>query len=310
MYSLIENPFRSYYKNVELQKINLRLNITLIFLTTLVLLAGWDKFTSFKIFVDPNVPIKSKVVPWAWDSNCVFFHDKFSTESHPCLYPAVNGQGSYLLIGDSHAASFSQTLVTLANNQNMDMYVYTYSGCPFVLDKVGLSPNLTYPFFSEDCFKHNNNILKFLNTVKVDTVIYTQRSSIPYVSSLQESNRESLNFKIKSDLLKLSSLTTNILFLGLTPEYRPINSVLEFLFLGEGYYLEIPAFENSFWKNVLVSTKIKYLEIYPLFCRESVDCRNKLGGNWLFYDNDHLSRNGGEFLKPVVQKAISLYEKG
>ncbi len=310
MYSLIENPFRTFYRYTEQQKLNFWSTTVLMLFIPLVLLAGWNEVSSWKVFIDPNSPIRSKIVPWGWDSNCVFFHGEHNPNSRPCFYPAVNRKGSYLLIGDSHAASVSKTFINLAKNQNMDLYIYTYSGCPFVLNKAGLLTNVTYPFFSEDCFKHNHQILKFLNTVKIDKVIYTQRSSVLYLSSLSDISRKNLNSKIKSDLLKLTKLTPNVIFLGITPEYKPTSTVLDVFLSRKGHYLPTPALDNNYWRNSLIFTKIRYLDIYSLFCRGFVDCRNRAGGAWLFHDNDHLSEKGGEFIMPVVEKTISLHKKG
>ena len=152
--------------------------------------------------------------------------------------------------------------------------------------------------------RDRSSLTKFLNEVKIDTVFYTQRSVVPYIAPITIENLSKLNSLIYLSLIQIKDLANNLLFIGITPEYAPVDTVLFKLLGHEGVYLDTPAVDNEVWKKKLISSSIKYVDVYSKFCSELNICRNQLGGKWLFVDNDHLSQSGGVLIKLNINKEL------
>jgi peptidoglycan/LPS O-acetylase OafA/YrhL len=303
-YSRIEQRFRVGrvpITNAPLQSIR-KTAITLVVLLSILL--GLDFTSGQGTFKDPRLPPKKENVSWDWDPNCTIMKEVFTEDSHPCVYQSPGSNKNYLLIGDSHASTFSEAFVSLAKNDSANLYVFTYAGCPFILDAFGLEEKASYPYFSNDCFRHNAKILNFLDKVQVDTIIYTQRSNSSYIVPQSERFRTKVNQKIASELLKLHTSERKIIFLGITPEYIPVETVLQRFSKITGQYSIIPAQDDKYFKNFFSKKKIQYIELYSSFCAKSRKCMNWMDGNWLFEDNDHLSQSGVQFVMPVIQNEL------
>jgi peptidoglycan/LPS O-acetylase OafA/YrhL len=300
-YSRIEQRFR--VSRVQITNTPLlamrRATITLVVLLSILL--GWDFMSGKGTFKDPGLPSKKETVSWDWDPNCRIMKDVFTEDSRPCLYQSPGSKRNYLLIGDSHASTLSKAFVSLAKSDSANLYVFTYAGCPFILDAVGLEEKASYPYFSNDCFKHNAQILHFLDNVQVETVIYTQRSNSSYVVPQSERVRTKVNQKISSELFKLHTFERRVIFIGITPEYIPVETILQRLSEISGQYSIIPALDDKYFKNLFSKSNIQYVELYSSFCTKSRKCMNRKDGNWLFEDSDHLSESGAQFVRPRIQ---------
>ena len=131
-------------------------------------------------------------------------------------------------------------------------------------------------------------------------MFYTQRSSSGYVIPLTASNTNLLVSRVTESLVQLGELTSKVIFIGITPEYSSINTVVSKLIGREGKFLEGINVENRVWKKKLLRQNIEYIDIYSLFCTEEDGCKNRLRNTWLFVDNDHLSKAGVELIKPFI----------
>lgn len=298
-YSVIENRFRERKDGKKVYRIN-KFQAISSFVISLLIFTGVDTVAAKGIFRDPSAPISNEISPEDWDANCKFHQPTIPPRVQPCLYETKEAQKNFLLIGDSHAAHLSKTLIEIGKLNKANVYIFTYSACPFIVDSNVLEQKFSFPLFTEGCLNHNSQILKFLTEVRIDTIFYTQRSSIPYVIPQTISSRRNLNSKVRSGLRKLEQFDSNLIFIGITPEYSSNNLVLFSILGHSGKYLEVPGLENIFWKHELVSTKIRYMDVYSKFCDGLVNCRNKIGNTWLFVDDDHLSQAGGEQIKPEI----------
>ena len=302
-YSKIENRFRKTSHGVSTHKISKK-QIIASLIISLLLLTSISLSGSKKILADPKSPISSGIDPQDWDINCKFHQPSLPPRNSPCLYGTNTFQKNFLLIGDSHAGHLSKTFIEIGKENGANVYVYTHSACPFLLTPKVLENKRLFPLFTKECLDHNFKIVKFLNEVKIDTVFYTQRSVVPYIAPITIENLSKLNSLIYLSLIQIKDLANNLLFIGITPEYAPVDTVLFKLLGHEGVYLDTPAVDNEVWKKKLISSSIKYVDVYSKFCSELNICRNQLGGKWLFVDNDHLSQSGGVLIKLNINKEL------
>lgn len=274
------------------------------FIIVLLLLASLSISGYKEIFRDPRSPISSEISPQDWDNNCKFHQPSLPRRYWPCLYSMNTFQKNFLLIGDSHAGHLSKTIIDIGKENRANVFIFTHSACPFILAPKVLENTHQFPLFTKSCLDHNIQIVNFLNKNMIDIVFYTQRSAIPYIAPITIDNINKLNSLVHLSLIQIQDLTNKVIFIGITPEYSPVNTVL-FKFLGhEGVYLDIPRIDNEVWKKKLVFSNIKYVDVYSRFCTPSNICRNRIGEQWLFEDNTHLSQVGGALIKPSIHESL------
>jgi peptidoglycan/LPS O-acetylase OafA/YrhL len=272
--------------------------------TAVFILLGVLRYASINnILKDPNIPTSAGVKSWNWDPECSFHSSETIDKRQPCLY--FNGVGkNYLLIGDSHSASLSKTMVSISKLNNANIFVWTHTSCPFITKKNAKSTKLD--LVSESCLKHNQRILQFLQNTEIDTIFYTQRSSSSYVKLSLESNLSQFRFQILQGLATLEQYASELIFVGVTPEYVDSFTFLNYLRKDEGKFSELPWNDNQYWKKVLKASKTHYVDIYSVFCRSKTWCVNQLDGQWLFEDLNHLSILGGQLVMPSIQEILDI----
>ena len=307
-HSQIEERFR---KRSETQKRTIStIAITLIvtLLIPLTLFVSIDRFAAKGNQTQgPDVPVPSGVAPWDWDSSCQFHSVLFHVKTRPCVYGSQNRNGSILLIGDSHAAADSRAIISLANDNKMKTYVFTFQGCGFILNPKELTPSYEYPFLTDDCLKHNQRILDFVRTEKPTVIIWGHRSSSIMVSPNNLDSRTEYNNLLLSSLLELRELNKNIIIIGSENEYIPADSILQKVFNLKGRYSDIPFEDNRYWTSATSDT-FYYLDTLQIFCPSGL-CRNRSGDIWLFHDEDHLSLAGSRLLLPKLDYFIRIILK-
>jgi len=253
---------------------------------------------------DPNRPTTNEVSPQDWDANCKFHQPSNPPRTQPCKYSFGMSDKNFLLIGDSHAGHLSKTIIRIGKEEKANVYVFTHSACPFIIEPTFFSNKDHYPLFTSECMRHNQLIFSFMNEVKINTVFYTQRSTVPYVLPKSVQSREKLNYSIMQSLTKLESYANKLIFIGITPEYVSIDSLVLNLFGSKGFYHQIPSFDNNYWRNALSSSELKYIDLYEKFCVSMTLCKNQMDSEWLFIDNDHLSQAGGRFIESEIIKSL------
>jgi peptidoglycan/LPS O-acetylase OafA/YrhL len=299
----LENRFRDS-KNHKLAIEITKVQAITFFLSMTVIFGGMYKVASLGLLQDPNRPTTNEVSPQDWDVNCKFHQPSNPPRTQPCRYSSGMSDKNFLLIGDSHAGHLSQTIIRIGRIETANVYVFTHSACPFIIDQTFFSNKDYYPLFTLECMQHNRAILNFMNDVKIDTVFYTQRSTVPYVLPNTLQSREKLNYSIMQGLTKLEFYANKLIFLGITPEYVSIDSLVLKLFGSRGFYHQIPSLDNNYWRNALSSSEMKYVDLYGKFCTSMTLCKNQIDGEWLFVDNDHLSQAGGRFIEPEIIKSL------
>jgi peptidoglycan/LPS O-acetylase OafA/YrhL len=299
----LENRFRDSKNHEKVAKIS-KVQVITFLLSMTVTFGGMYKVASLGLLQDPNRPTANEISPQDWDPDCKFHQPSNPLRTRPCIYSFGMSDKNFLLIGDSHAGHLSKTIIRIGKVEKANVYVFTHSACPFIFDPKFFSNKDHYPLFTSECMRHNRSILNFMNEVKIDTVFYTQRSTVPYVVPNTVQSREKLNYSIMQSLSKLESYANKLIFIGITPEYVSVNSVVLKLFGSKGFYHQIPSFDNNYWKNTLLSNELKYIDLYEKFCVSMILCKNQIEGEWLFIDNDHLSQAGGRFIELEIVKSM------
>ncbi len=303
-YTRIEQRYRMSTENRTIPLLTIR-KATVSLVVVFSILLGFNFMSGKGVFKDPGLPTKKETVSWDWDANCRIMQEFFIEDARPCVYRNQESKRNYLLIGDSHASTLSKAFVSRAKNDSANLYVFTYAGCPFILDTSGLDESASYPYFSDGCFRHNARILNFLEVVPVETVIYTQRSNSSYVVPQSEKARTQVNKKVSSEIFKLQKPERRVVFVGITPEYNPVETVLERISNQSGQYSLIPALDDKNFKKIFSKSSIQYIDLYSSFCTKSRDCKNRDNGKWLFEDSDHLSQAGVQMVMPKIHKEIA-----
>jgi len=298
-YRFIEKPFRKnkFDKSIRRIRSSGALAIYIILLIAFIGMGMIDKKGTFK---DSNLPPIGNSKPWNWDLNCQVMKNEFNPLATPCLYKSSNSKSNLLLIGDSQAASISKTVVDIGLANNADVYVFTYSGCPFITNTKGLEMNFNYPYFNVGCLRHNKQILEFLSTIKIDTIIYKSADASNYSYPNSLNGGKVLNLKLLSEWHKIESFDSKLIFLGITPLYLGTNSVIGHYLRNKPNYSLYPSIDNEYWKFALASGRTTYVDIFQLFCSSPKNCHNKIANNWLFVDTNHLSQFGGALIKPYI----------
>jgi peptidoglycan/LPS O-acetylase OafA/YrhL len=299
-YSKIENRFRNIATS---NKISYKTFVASIVLTlffpaaTLVIL---DRSATFEIR-NSGMPIASRIPPWDWDKNCQFLFSRRIVNSMPCEYGEHDSGKSILLIGDSYAASASRAIISLGSSNGMNVYVYTFSGCGFVLSKEDFAPFHSYPYLSEACLEHNKKILKFVQNRKPIVIIYMHRSSSVMVFPNNTKSRAEYNKMIAKNLKVLMKENIKVIHIGPTPELLAITTRVQEMIKAESTFSKIPFEDSVFWQSNLVADH--YLNSLDIFCQGKV-CSNKSADGFLFHDALHLSDRGAMQLVPKLDEMI------
>jgi peptidoglycan/LPS O-acetylase OafA/YrhL len=283
-YSKVENRYRIRQHSSNNQKSPFRF-ITLFLILSLLLSAFMIKGSS-NLYFGLQEKINHPPVAWELDSNCA----RMSGEDEPaCFYESKGARKTVLLIGDSHAAQFSQAIIDASKRANWNSVIWTMASCNFALtQKSGI--------ISQPCMKRNNSILNWINEYRPDSVIVSQYNRI-----------ESPQTEMKSALLLVKSLTPNVLILGNTPifldksymgspalfqsQYKPSKKVLH-----ANMDRRNSALSNTFL-NDMAKEGLEIANLNSLWC-DLRHCHRFSKKDWLFFDATHLSVSGASLSVP------------
>ena len=299
-YSKIENKYRNRGKADHSSLKTIVVSIVLTLLIPVVIFVSLERLTAFEIR-NSGLPVPSEILPWNWDKECQFFSPQPNINPEPCKYGNHNSGKSILLIGDSHAASISRAVISLGNSNEMNTFIFTFSGCSFVLNSKDFNSSYSYQHLTPDCIKHNQSILNFVQDSKPTVIIYAHRSSSIMVYPNNLKSRTQYNEMVLKNLKVLMKEKIDIIHIGSTPELWRLGVVLQDGLGNRGIFSNIPFEDNSYWENNKVTGY--YLNTLNIFCPKKV-CRNKSNEGWLFHDADHLSEIGANSLIPELDPLI------
>jgi len=232
-------------------------------------------------------------VAWNLDGNC----SRMSGENDPaCIYKTLGANKTVLLIGDSHAAQFSQAIVDAAKKAKWNSVIWTMSSCNFTLgDKNGKINNY--------CLKRNNSILEWVKEFKPNLVVISQYNRIELPQA-----------EMKSAVMAIKSLVPSLLVVGNTPIF-PDERYMAVPALFQSKYdapkkIQISNMDNtddivsnSFLQDIAIKG-IEIVNLNSLWC--NLDYCNRFDEKgWLFFDTGHLSVFGAEMSVPYFTKFLN-----
>jgi len=215
----------------------------------------------------------------------------------PCSYPTIGSRKSVLLIGDSHAAQFSEAIPEAAKMNRWDAYVWTHSGCPIVFS--GRATNL----IDLQCASANKRMLNWVSAKKPDLVI---------VSQFVHSNFSQLD--LRAGITELLNLGQKIVMIENTPVFPDLEYMVPRPLLLSEYKaprkIRIEDMNNS---DIRASKKlakwarlkgVNVININKLYC-DSNYCNRWGNGKWFYTDVGHLSVEGANLAIPLFSKLLS-----
>lgn len=237
-----------------------------------------------------------KIPPVAWDINdgC----KRMSVSSRPCFYGQSNRR-IVLLIGDSHAAQISQSLIDAGAEEDWNVAIWTLATCQFNLFETTNK--------DETCRKQNIQILNWIHTVEPDLVFISE-----YVR-----NDTNIHDLFKS-IDQINEKTHKIVFVKNIPIFPDENrfmkkeTILKQLFglayrppktfpLSDMVSSEKQASDNL--ALLLSHSGASSVEFSNYFC-DLKECNRFMDGKWLYWDNHHLSIYGAKLILPALRSVL------
>jgi peptidoglycan/LPS O-acetylase OafA/YrhL len=289
-YILVEAKFRFYSSHKKLPRSMIVLNLAYIFLPLSFL--GADKLSSqasSKFYKEYGI----EAAAWDLDQEC----SRMSNNGGPCEYHINGAIKSVLLIGDSHAAQYSQVLVDSAKVTGWNSIVWTKAGCPFQL-KQDTNHQITLECLNQNLIKkkwivqNSPEIIivsyNFSNFFNVSLLLDALIDIKPYTSKvvLIENN------PVFPDKGKFGERLPLIVKPYTPPKFFPI---IEMNNSGEA---------TSDLLAILARNKeIETINVDHLFCKLDI-CYRWLNGEWLYGDDNHLSLAGADLIKPLLIEVL------
>ena len=304
-YSNIENRYRNGFRDDHSSQKKIAITLVVTFLVPVLVFVSLNRTTAIGL-KNSGLPVPSETPPWDWDKECKFLSSQQYIYPEPCKYGSHNSGESIFLIGDSHAASISRAIISLGDSNNMDTFIFTFSGCSFVLNSKDVNSSYSYPHLTPDCIKHNQSILNFVRNNKPTVIIYSYRSSSPYVYPNNLGSRTDDNEMVLKNLKVLMEEDIKAIHIGSVPELLPIETRVQDWLDLKAKFSNIPNEDNNYWEDKFADDY--YLNTLNIFCPKAV-CANYSTKGWLFHDRDHLSELGAKSLirglDPLIKEILS-----
>ena len=241
--------------------------------------------------IDKN--LTPPIYPGFADSQC----ERDSKNGPPCFY--INDQmgKTVILVGDSHAAHYSDALISAAKSLKWNVIIWTHSGCPIQFKSNSVD------MVSKECILQNSRLLDELKELQPDAVIVSQ--FVHSYSNLQE---------LKSALTKIKRVKSNLLLIGNNPIFPDKDKYMsQGLLFGKKYnppksfkVSKMITVDKPYSDALLNWANTKGIQTFDptsLFCNQT-SCRRNTGGKWLYVDDGHLSDFGASLIQPKFKEFL------
>jgi hypothetical protein len=237
--------------------------------------------------------IDQPLAAWNLDGNCSRMS---GADSPPCIYKTLGANKTVLLIGDSHAAQFSQAIVEASKKAQWNSVIWTMASCNFILGHKNGK-------FNNYCLERNNSILKWVKEFKPSLVVISQynRSELPQA-------------EMKSAVIAIKSLVPSVLVVGNIPifpdeRYMAVPALLQSKY-DAPKKIQISNMNstndmvsNSFLQEISIKG-IEIVKLNSLWC--DLDYCNRFDKQgWLYFDTSHLSVRGAAMSVPYFTKFLN-----
>lgn len=233
-----------------------------------------------------NSELNIKASAWELDPDC----ERMTNTGPPCLYNLGTAQSTTLLIGDSHAAQYSQALVDLGSANKFQVIIWTQSSCPFTL-------NYSNKNLPNNCLKNNIMKMDWIAKNKPNNVIVSY-FGIPDLDALKE---------VAAQVNNVILIEDNPVFPDKDEFLQQFPIVMKPYSNPKSFRLQDMNLENSLAMDALYAEirkiGISTIGLSSQICRNGI-CSRWLNGEWLYGDDNHLSIAGAEMLKPLLLNAL------
>jgi len=219
-----------------------------------------------------------------------------------CTNNTVGSKRTVLLIGDSHAAAISRTFNELMTKNEIEGVVISGRGCQIYESIENL--------FNGGCRDYRIKVLNYLKMNPKTEVLLFQRSSSIEFNTMKNDNLYLQG--ILKGLQEIQLYSSKVYVLGPNPEFPSGLSQGTFLslFNKQGYFPRNKMVQNSFsdneyFSNTLARNNIIYFDISNKFCNDT-KCKYKQKNKFLFWDENHLSLDGAEFIKSSISSILGI----
>lgn len=263
--------------------------VILVLVVSVVLLSGVSKEIADSGL---NIPIpESKWENFATRSGC---GGGSELRGDDCFFV---GQGRFLaiLIGDSNARSASDGVVSAVHSLGGDLMISYESGCPFV-------DSHRIP----DCRELNQFRFDSLVRLKPDLVVLVS-NQVAYLKDLGEPEVIT-GFKGTLEFLNENGIPAVIQ--GNIPDCVFSLSLIK-AWSKKIFECEIGLSKQSEWSRIVEISRLatlnysdnEFVDPTQIVCPE-LDCRAKIGDEWIYSDMNHLSPTGSRMLTVMYERAI------
>ena len=230
---------------------------------------------------------------WDLDPGC----ERMTNTGSPCFYNLGDGNSTTLLLGDSHAAQYSQALVDLGHQKRFQVAIWTQAGCPFTLNHFS---NRNLP---EKCVENNIKKMEWIALNKPDNIIVSYYMVNGYDAQSLLDSLSDLGMNVK-----------NVIFIENNPVFPDKDKFLQLLPVvmkpypnPKSFRLQDMNLENDLAAEALYvevrKNGISTIDLSSQICTNNV-CTRWFAGKWLYGDDNHLSIAGAEMIKPLLSKVL------
>lgn len=206
---------------------------------------------------------------------------------------------NFLLIGDSHAAALSEVFINEVSRRGGNPVVMYGRGCPITLTDIEMDLGKPTP-----CQEYMKAVMRIITEHKLVLFIAQRSSEAEWPST--NTTKELIN-----GIKKLNESTLRTVVISPNPEFTKgmsqgnLSSLLSVNGASPRKSLPMAAFNdlallNSAFKN----SEITVIDSIDLFCSNE-SCSFKQSGKYLFWDSNHLSRDGAMIYAKEISKLIS-----
>ena len=206
---------------------------------------------------------------------------------------------NFLLIGDSHAAALSEVFRKEVSRRGGNPVIMYGRGCPISLTELEGAPINPTP-----CQEYMKAVIQLITEHKV-VLLIAQRSAEEDWPSTRTTK------ELIYGITKLNTLTLRTVVISPNPEFREgmsqgnLSSLLSDNGVSTRESLPKAAFNDlALLNSAFRNTKITVIDSIGIFCRNE-SCSFKEEGKYLFWDSNHLSRDGAELYTEEISKIIS-----
>ncbi len=205
---------------------------------------------------------------------------------------------NFLLIGDSHAAALSEVFRKEVSRRGGNPVVMYGRGCPITLTDIEEGRSEPSP-----CQEYMKAVIRIITEQKLVLFIAQRSSEAEWPST--NATKELIN-----GIRKLNESTLRTIVISPNPEFSKgmsqgnLSSLLSVNGTSPRENLPLAAFDDlALLNSAFKDSDITVIDSIDLFCTNE-NCSFKRSGKYLFWDSNHLSRDGAMVYAKEISKLI------